>query len=176
LTPKTKEQNEAIRTQTRAAILQAGLELFAKKGYASTSISAIAKHANVSKGLMYNYFDSKEHLLKAIILEAIGVGDDFLHLIEGSFTLIQANFDYWKLMAALSFQIENIKGLEEVHQNTQAKIEMAAALFSELGYEKPRIEAIGLGAFMDGVMVHLIHMDDYPVEDIKNLIFKKYNL
>jgi AcrR family transcriptional regulator len=65
--PKTKEQNEAIRAEKRLLILDAALQLFAKNGYASTSIDKIAKRAGISKGLMYNYFESKEELLFTII-------------------------------------------------------------------------------------------------------------
>ena len=41
----------------------AALELFATHGYHGTSISAIARHAGISKGLVYNYFESKENIL-----------------------------------------------------------------------------------------------------------------
>lgn len=43
-------------------ILQAALALFAEKGFHTTSVSQIAEAAGVSKGLTYNYFESKEKL------------------------------------------------------------------------------------------------------------------
>lgn len=46
--------------------MDAALELFAKEGFHATSISKIAEKANISKGLMYNYFPSKVELLKTI--------------------------------------------------------------------------------------------------------------
>ncbi len=46
--PRTKEQFEKIRKETRAKILNTALELFAKKGYSNTSISEIAKSAKIS--------------------------------------------------------------------------------------------------------------------------------
>ena len=46
--------------------MDAALELFASEGFHATSISKIAEKANISKGLMYNYFTSKEELLKTI--------------------------------------------------------------------------------------------------------------
>ena len=48
-------------------ILDAAVLLFSRAGYHATSISDIAAAAGVSKGLMYNYFGSKEILLLAII-------------------------------------------------------------------------------------------------------------
>ena len=68
--PKTKEQFEEIRNKSKAAIIEAALELFANNGFHNTSITQIAKKAGVSKGLMYNYFKGKNDLLEAVIMSA----------------------------------------------------------------------------------------------------------
>jgi AcrR family transcriptional regulator len=65
--PKTKEQNELIRNDKRELIRSKALSLFASKGYADTSIDTIAREAGISKGLLYHYFESKEHLLQYIL-------------------------------------------------------------------------------------------------------------
>ena len=75
MTPRTAEQFEKIRKAKSEQILMAALELFATHGYHGTSISAIAKHAGISKGLLYNYFESKESIL-------IHLGEDYLEMIE----------------------------------------------------------------------------------------------
>jgi AcrR family transcriptional regulator len=67
--PRTKEQNEAIRSERRQLILSAALKLFAEKGYSATSIDQIAQAASISKGLLYNYFKSKEELLQTIVID-----------------------------------------------------------------------------------------------------------
>lgn len=64
--PRTPEQYEEIRNEKRRMIMDTALELFASEGYHATSISKIAEKANISKGLLYNYFQSKEELLKTI--------------------------------------------------------------------------------------------------------------
>jgi len=69
-----------MRQVSEQAIKQAALELFAHHGYHSTSISQIAKEANVSKGLVYNYFDSKEELLRHIVLEAAAAAEGNMEL------------------------------------------------------------------------------------------------
>ncbi|HOK26428.1 MAG TPA: TetR/AcrR family transcriptional regulator [Bacteroidales bacterium] len=71
MTPRTSIQLEKIREAKRSLIMQSALEHFAKNGYYATTISHIAKHAGISKGLMYNYFPSKEALLKEIIYNYI---------------------------------------------------------------------------------------------------------
>ena len=49
----------------------AALALFAEKGFAATKLDDIAARAGVSKGTLYLYFDSKEALFKAVILEGV---------------------------------------------------------------------------------------------------------
>jgi AcrR family transcriptional regulator len=51
--------------QTRAAILEAALELFRERGYEQTTMRAIADRAGVALGNAYYYFHSKEHLIQA---------------------------------------------------------------------------------------------------------------
>ena len=48
-------------------ILRAALEVFAQDGYHASSVNKIANKANISKGLLYNYFQSKEELLRNIM-------------------------------------------------------------------------------------------------------------
>lgn len=47
-------------------IIEAAMQLFAKKGFSSTSVQDIATESGISKGAFYLYFESKETLLLAI--------------------------------------------------------------------------------------------------------------
>ena len=71
MSPRTSEQFEEISGGKRRQILDAAIECFATTGYHAVSISDLAKHAGISKGLMYNYFSSKEELLKTIFTEVM---------------------------------------------------------------------------------------------------------
>jgi AcrR family transcriptional regulator len=53
------------------AIKRAALELFSKRGFHAASIADIARRARVAKGLIYNYFPSKDELLVAIIRDRL---------------------------------------------------------------------------------------------------------
>lgn len=53
--------------QRRVLIFDKAIELFAKKGYAETKIGDIAKAADMSVGLMFHYFESKEKLFEEIV-------------------------------------------------------------------------------------------------------------
>jgi AcrR family transcriptional regulator len=49
---------------TRQLILDTALRLFRERGYAETTMRAIAAEAGVAVGNAYYYFDSKEHLIQ----------------------------------------------------------------------------------------------------------------
>jgi len=67
MSPRTPKQFQEIREEKKTLIMDVALEYFAREGYHNTTINHIAKHAGISKGLMYNYFESKEVLLTEII-------------------------------------------------------------------------------------------------------------
>ncbi|KRE97743.1 TetR family transcriptional regulator [Paenibacillus sp. Soil766] len=57
-----------IRTnQKKEAIIQSALELFREKGYTSVSINELAAASGVSSVSIYNYFGSKEGLVKECV-------------------------------------------------------------------------------------------------------------
>jgi AcrR family transcriptional regulator len=71
MSPRTPQQFKEMREEKMTLIMDVALEHFANEGYFRTTINHIARHAGISKGLMYNYFESKEALLKAIIHKSI---------------------------------------------------------------------------------------------------------
>ncbi len=67
--PRTEEANQRIREEQRAKILEAAWKVFARKGRAIT-MADVATAANVSYGLTYRYFASKETMLYALVEQA----------------------------------------------------------------------------------------------------------
>ena len=65
--PRTSEQFEEMRKDREESILNAGLYLFATKGFEQTTADGIRAIVNCSHGLLYHYFRSKEDLYKAVI-------------------------------------------------------------------------------------------------------------
>src|SRR5690348_9176337 len=51
--------------ETRERLFRAALDLFAKKGFAETTVEDITEAADVGKGTFFNYFPSKDHILLA---------------------------------------------------------------------------------------------------------------
>jgi len=130
-------------------IMQSALELFGHNGYHSTSISKIAQEAGVSKGLIYNYFESKEDLLKRIILEAIETGEHIMEeamsqsddpfeqlksLLEISVEMVRSNLHYWKLVTSLAFQGDVLTSIEDVlAEKNKIVMELGIGLFTKIG-------------------------------------------
>ena len=54
----------------RERLLAAGTTLFSEKGYASTSIREIVALADVTKPVLYYYFENKEGIFRAILARA----------------------------------------------------------------------------------------------------------
>ncbi len=55
--------------RTRRAILDAAYTLFLERGYHATSMRRIASRAGLALGGIYNHFDGKEAIFRAVILE-----------------------------------------------------------------------------------------------------------
>ncbi|SEG75174.1 TetR/AcrR family transcriptional regulator [Paenibacillus sp. UNC499MF] len=66
MSPRTKEQNEAIRNQRRQEVLQAAIQVYVDKGYAAAEMGDIADRAGLAHGLVYYYFKNKKALFREL--------------------------------------------------------------------------------------------------------------
>ena len=66
------ERTEARRAETRERIVVAAIDQLAEGGYASASVSALAKRAGISTGALYRYFPSKAALFAEVFRRASG--------------------------------------------------------------------------------------------------------
>jgi AcrR family transcriptional regulator len=64
--PEARRRRKAERP---GEILEAAFTEFARNGFAATTLDAIAECAGVTKGTIYVYFDSKEHLFISMVRE-----------------------------------------------------------------------------------------------------------
>ncbi len=53
--------------RTRAALIEAGIALFAERGYRATSLKTVAERAGITHGVIPFHFGSKEGLLLAVV-------------------------------------------------------------------------------------------------------------
>ena len=64
--PTAKEPKRERGKQRVAALIDAGAELFAEKGYEATTMTEIAQRAGAAIGSLYQFFPSKEALAEAL--------------------------------------------------------------------------------------------------------------
>ena len=69
--------NDERRAATRAKLIQAGREHFAREGYDDTHTGRILEQAGVSRGAMYHHFKNKQELFEAVF---ISVSDETIAL------------------------------------------------------------------------------------------------
>ncbi len=118
MSPRSPQQFKEMRDEKMTLIMDVALEHFANEGFYRTTINHIARHAGISKGLMYNYFDSKEALLKAIIHRSVNEVYKYLdfdrdgYLSEEEFEffvrkinlLLKEKRHFWRLLMQLLMQ------------------------------------------------------------------------
>ena len=69
--PRTEEANQRIREERREQILDVASRVFARKGLAGTRIADIAAEGEMSQGLIFRYFASKEEVFAAVVEKAL---------------------------------------------------------------------------------------------------------
>ena len=190
MAPRTEQQFEKIRESKKKLIMDTALELFATEGFHTTTISRIASKAGISKGLLYNYFDSKEDLIKTIIFNGLdnlsqffdpdhdGVltRDELRFFLEEFSNVMKTDMHFWTLYFSLFMQPRVLKLVEKrlaviIHDYMR----MLTSFFESNGYEDPEIEALLLGAILDGIGFHLmLDPENFPIDKVKDKLIKMY--
>src|SRR6202040_3879201 len=63
--PVLPDRRQRRSAEIRERLFRAALALFAKNGFAETTVEDITNAADVGKGTFFNYFPSKDHILIA---------------------------------------------------------------------------------------------------------------
>ncbi|MBP1727447.1 MAG: transcriptional regulator, TetR family [Deltaproteobacteria bacterium] len=140
-------RREREKLRQRQEMLAAAFDLFSQKGYHNVSMHEIAVKAEFAIGTLYRFFDNKEDLYKALVLEqcdkfedavarAIGDGDDEVEKLRNYVRTkgerFRGNLPFVRLFLAESRGASfNIKaGLdEELRKRYYAFLERLALIF-----------------------------------------------
>lgn len=189
MSPRSKEQFEELREASVRKILDASLELFGTKGFEATSISMIAAQAGISKGLIYNYFESKEALLDALIQDLMKIGDEMMtqiftddpretmrRLIVSIFSWLKANDRVNRLIIGLSTSLDKFRFIHDMaNGKLVGYLIMLEDLLNQIGIPNAKTEARILATFFDGLALHFMLMkEDYPMEEVQQMLIDKY--
>jgi len=188
MSPRSKEQFEEIRESRRLQIMETALRLFALEGYGHSSISRLASEAGISKGLMYNYFESKEALLGAIIEhgmneimdlfdpdhDGILEPDEMAGFIHKIFAAVRNHQEYWILFISVLLQ-PNVKEHLAGHNilpSIDTFMYMLSRYFEKRGFEDPALEMITFSALIEGFGILLIYA--YPTYEFPEELMDKF--
>lgn len=188
MSPRTQKQFEEIRESRRFQIMEAALELFATDGYGHCSISKLATHAGISKGLMYNYFESKEALLAAIIEHGMndimdlfdpdhdGILESYelVDFIRKVFAAMRSHQEYWILFIGVILQpgVRELLKDKPIFKYMEQFTVMLLEYFEKKGFEDPYLEVLTLSALIEGLGVLLIYA--YPAMQIPDEMLQKF--
>jgi AcrR family transcriptional regulator len=179
---------EEKREKTKAAITEAALALFAERGFDRTSVRQIAERAGISLGLLYNYFSGKDELLGHIFRKGQqDIRDSFaqpaeatpLQIIENhirqAFRIIKQKRSFWKMLHGIRLQSPVIQRLEaEMRAETEFIQEQVRQNLAAAGVPSPELEARFLFASLDGIAHHYLLHQDYPVDEVAQILIQKY--
>ena len=188
--PRTSKQFETIRSERREAILEAALHVFAEDGYHSASISKVSKAAGISKGLMYNYFESKEELLKILIgslldeenARAVKVlqkpmnDDTLIELIKLTSEIMKKNPLQWKLYFNMINQPQVMEIVKEKYSSEHALgMHKLLEYFKQNGAEDPLSELHYFSSTILGLKVsYLMDPVNFPIDEIEKRIIRTF--
>jgi len=189
--PRRPEQFKEIREKTKRQILDAGLKVFAVKGYHGASIADIANEAGISKGLAYNYFGSKRELAEAVVHDLERVMSQFdsifdasadpyeiIHYsIKASIRQVKDNEQFWLLYINFMTQVEMSGMAKKVFGRLVEKyIKLFTSMFKKIGVKNPKMEAYILASILDGVPFdYLFDKENYPINAVEKQLLRKYS-
>ena len=98
-TDRTEYEDPRI-TRSRALIMEAAARVFLQRGYPGTSVDDIAAEAGVSKRTVYNVFEDKEQLFRAIIGQAIETAERYAQEFAATAgtSHLESLFGYWSVV------------------------------------------------------------------------------
>lgn len=179
---RTHEGLQRTREASRQRILDSALRLFARHGYAGTSVRMMAREAGISLGLLYNYYEGKEAVLRAIIdahmadlEESLGRArggatphDRIESLVRAAFEHVRRNIPFWRLTYQLRMEPDLVRDLSEIVRAwPEAVRRRLEALLRSAGVPSPHTQARLLFATLDGSVQHYVmDPEHYPLDEV----------
>lgn len=164
-------------------LFDSALSLFESQGYFATTVEQITEQAGVSKGLVYNYFNSKEELLIGLIEDAtermaavaeplsrdVDAEESLAAFVEEFFGFLRKERQFLKLQLSLLLapELRDTVG-EAQRQRAELLLTTVRRWFQRAGVPQPKHKARLLLAMLDGVALHYLHVyDPYPLDALK---------
>lgn len=179
--PRSPQQNRQLREESVRRLLAAARTVFVRLGYDRATIRDIAREAGVAQGLLYNYFRSKDDLLREVfhagirdVGEALAAGteadtpaEELEQVIRRSFEIVRERREFWLLSHMLRFQprtAELTDALSAWTADVRARFEV---LLRRVGHHDAPALSLVLFAAIDGAAQHYaLDPERYPLEPV----------
>lgn len=175
----TNERRAREKARRRQEILQAAKEVFFEQGFHQATVDDVAAHAQVSKGTIYLYFESKESILAHLLLEGLALLHNQLttacfasqataeeclwRLARAYLDFSQNNPQYFRLMMAFDrgrFREQIAPDLyEQILSQSMASLDLVTQTVrqgiqdGDFDCDDPQLAAGALWAALNGVLV-----------------------
>jgi AcrR family transcriptional regulator len=190
MAPRTNEQLIDLKEKRRKDIMDAALQVFASKGYTAATMAEVAKAAKVSKGNIYNYFTSKEELLKVIVERGFQMFFDFLErenvteitdkimakYVWFSMESFVTDLEHWKVYFSLLMQSEVYIILEaEIWKMAIPFMQASQLYFEKKGAKNAYVEMRTFFSTLDGLgLNYVVDPENFPLKDATQMILDKF--
>ena len=188
--PRSPEQFEALRRESQERLERAALAVFARLGFQRATVRDIAREADVSQGLLYHYFHTKDELLVAVfrrgaqdVAAALAAApptgtprEQFETFVRTSFRLVDEHRDYWRLNHLVRHDAAAVATLgEQLHAWTAGIGQALTGLLTALGHQDAPARARLLFAAVDGVAQHyLLDPAGYPLSAVADALLATF--
>lgn len=191
MSPRSTPQLQHIRELKKQVILEAALKVFSASGFKGATIDMIAREAGIAKGLLYNYYKSKEELLDALIVFGLDKAIRFMDQMPGGIpdskeafgagvramaALFLAEGNFWRLYSLVLLQSDMAARFRNhIEAFLKQYLEVYIGYFQKRGSSNPFAEAMLFGAVLDGVMFDLlVAPEHYPMDSVIEMIIEKF--
>ena len=186
--PRTEEANQKVRDERRRHILDVSVLVFARQGLAATRIADIAAAGEMSQGLIYRYFTSKEEIYAAVLEWAmqstLRIGREALEHegtpLEKLRWLLQYVIGGLWDRTEFALVVNDMLTSQTMPQEIRAPALERAVVFQQIIHQliveaqaageasssdDPKMLTLMVGACLQGLTTQKIYMPDSPVPD-----------
>lgn len=171
-------------------LIEIATRLFSERGYENTPLSMVCETANVSKGLIFHHFKSKDGLLREIFKKTTNLiveinktqktnqspQERLLELLESFFSQLEADKLFFQFSLNMMVQPKTREVLNDlIKERSSFILDATQIIFNEIDLENSEIKSYMFIAELDGIALNYLGIyDDFPLKQIKKHIIKKY--
>jgi len=196
MSPRNAALSEQMRADAAARILRAAAQVFSQKGFWSSTTDDVARAAGVSKGLVFNYFKTKDDLLEAILREHLEASlrvwsedppagspeDQLRDLFDRTMQHAVEHTDAYRLYFSLLYQPGASPALARVVAEVKEEVErhyaMLAKIFRTAGAKNAKARAMLFQASLNGTFSFLLLQPElfsdpkFPLKTIRDQLVR----